>query len=140
MRVLAIAAALTLLVSAAHAAATDVAAPAPDGATVIAASQDGGSIKATIGEVLAVELIGAPSAGASWSVAAQPDFLTGPERKTGPTTQAQMRPGFVGGQRWQVFVFTVNAAGSGALRLEQISAANREGPPLASFELTIETE
>jgi hypothetical protein len=133
-------AALLLGATAAFAGDPELPAPAPEGAIAVTSTQGGETIRAAVGDKIAVELIGAPSTGASWNVAAQPAVLSGPERLTGPTTSAQARPGFVGGQRWQVFVFEAKAAGAGALRLEQINPADRAGPPLATLEISVEVE
>jgi inhibitor of cysteine peptidase len=113
-------------------------APAPAEAIQVAQGQAGETISAQVGATIAVQLMGSPSSGLSWLVAEKPEFLGTARFLTGPTTENQTRPGFVGGQRWQVYTFEVLAAGSGTLKLEQRSAQNRAAGALQTFEITIE--
>lgn len=135
-----IVAALALAAAATPAFAGDLAPPAPDGAVAVTADQAGQTITASVGDKIAVELIGSPSTGTSWLVAEKPDFLGAPQFATGPTSDAQTRPGFVGGDRWQVYVFDVTTAGSATLKLEKRSPATRTGAPLETFQVTVEAQ
>jgi hypothetical protein len=101
--------------------AQDLPPPTPEGVLVrIGADQSGQSIEAAQGEGIAVELQSSPSAGASWRVAAKPDFLADPEQISGPMTATApgARPR-LGAPRWQVFVFPVASAGTGDLVLQK---------------------
>ena len=118
-----------------------VAPPTPESVSVrVSAEQNGETIQAAPGATFAVELVGSPSTGTSWIVTSKPDFLATPRFLTGPTTLAQQQPGFVGGQRWQVYTFEVKEAGEGDLVLEQHSAQNRGGPALATFQIKINAQ
>jgi len=134
-----IAAAALLLCAAAPAFADPVPPPTPDDVAVhIGADKNGLSVSASAGDRVAIELTGSPSTGASWIVTARPDFIDAPQFITGPTTDAQQRSGFVGGDRWQVYVFEVTGSGSGTITLEKRSPATRSGPPLDTFSVKIE--
>jgi hypothetical protein len=112
--------------------------PAPEDAVHVGAAQAGETIKARVGGKIAIELVSTPSAGLSWLVTERPDFLGAPMFKTGPLIEAQTRPGFTGGDRWQVYVLDVTGAGTGEVKLDQKSAADRAGPPVATFSFTVE--
>lgn len=95
-------------------------APVPDGvATRITVESDGGTVEARVGALIAVVLKGVPTAGYIWGVAEAPSFLEAAGEMSGPTSTAQLEPGFTGGDHWEVLVFAVKAEGSGVLRLEQ---------------------
>lgn len=112
--------------------------PAPENAIQVVQAQAGETITATVGATIAIQLIGSPSSGLSWLVAAKPDFLGTARFLTGPTTDNQTRPGFVGGPRWQVYTFEVLAAGMGNVKIEQRSAQNRAAGALQTLDFTIE--
>ena len=114
--------------------------PSPEDAVHVGVAQGGEVIKASVGQKIAIELVSTPSAGLSWLVAEKPDFLGAPMFKTGPLIEAQTQGGFTGGDRWQVYVLDVKAAGTGEVKLDQKSAADRAGPPVASFSVTIEAQ
>ncbi len=107
-------------------------APLPDGAVAVSADQSGGSVEASVGGGVAIQLQRNPSAGANWVVTSKPDFLGDPETLTGPTRISD-RP-IMGAPTWQVFVFPVSEAGTGDVTLEQRS---RTGDALATFTITI---
>ena len=131
MRSWIIAAALALTATSALA-QTQAPAPLPDGATAVSADQSGGSVDANVGGAIAVQLQRTASVGTNWSVASKPDFLGDPEQLTGPTVVSS-RP-VLGAPSWQVFVFSVGAAGSGELTLEK---KDRTGAVVETFSITV---
>ena len=97
-----------------------LAAPTPaDVATKITPASDGQNVTVKKGTKIAVELIGTPTAGYLWKVIMKPDFLDPAGEYGGPTSAAQLEPGFAGGNHWEAFAFTVTAKGEGELRFEQ---------------------
>jgi len=97
-----------------------LAAPTPVGvALVIKAESDGQNVTAKVGTQIAVELVGVPTAGYVWTVTEKPDFLEAAGEYGGPTSSAQLEPGFAGGSHWEAFLFNVMTSGEGVLRLEQ---------------------
>lgn len=95
-------------------------APTPaDVATKITAASDGQNVTVKAGTKIAVELIGTPTAGYVWKVTEKPAFLEAAGEYGGPTSAAQLEPGFAGGNHWEAFLFTVTGAGEGELRFEQ---------------------
>ncbi len=134
MRSWIIAAALAL--AATPALAQDAApAPLPDGAVAVAADQSGGSVDASVGAAIAIQLQRTPSVGTNWSVASKPDFLGDPEQLSGPT-RVSTRP-ILGAPIWQVFVFPVSAAGSGEVTLEK---KDRTGAVVETFAVTVNAQ
>lgn len=114
-----------------------LAAPTPaDVATTIGAA-DNGKIVA-VGAKIAVELVGVPTAGYLWRVVEKPAFLEAAGEYGGPTSSAQLEPGFAGGNHWEAFAFTVIAAGEGALKLEQRRPWEDDTEPATdAFSITI---
>ncbi|MBL8548659.1 MAG: protease inhibitor I42 family protein [Hyphomonadaceae bacterium] len=106
----------------------------------IGADMAGQTIAVAVGERFAVQLVGVPTAGYLWAPTTTPDFLEASGQGGGPTTAAQRRPGFTGGNHWEVFYFTAKEAGSGELRLEQRRPWETGGPPANSFAVTIIAE
>ncbi len=103
-------------------------APTPEGvATKIAASSDGQNVTVKKGTKLAVELVGTPTAGYLWRVSEKPAFLEAAGEYGGPTSSAQLEPGFAGGNHWEAFLFNVTGTGEGELRFQQ-GRAWEEGP------------
>lgn len=95
-------------------------APTPPGvATTITASSDGQNVTVKKGTKVAVELVGTPTAGYVWKVSMKPPFLEAAGEYGGPTSDAQLEPGFAGGNHWEAFVFNVTGTGEGELRFEQ---------------------
>ncbi len=131
MRAWFIAAALALAATPALA-QTAAPAPLPDGAVAVSADQSGGSVDASVGGGVAIQLQRNASVGTNWVVSSKPDFLGAPETLTGPTRISD-RP-IMGAPTWQVFVFPVSEAGTGDVTLEQRS---RTGDVVATFTLTI---
>lgn len=105
-----------------------LAAPTPAGvATKITPSSDGQNVTVKKGTKIAVELVGTPTAGYLWRVTQKPAFLEAAGEYGGPTSSAQLEPGFAGGNHWEAFLFTVTGTGEGELRFQQ-GRAWEEGP------------
>jgi len=132
MRLIAAMAVMALLAACASknapAAYASLAAPTPADVTLkITGASDGQNVTAKVGTKIAVELIGTPTAGYLWKVEQKPAFLELAGEYGGPTSSAQLEPGFAGGNHWEAFVFNVTAAGEGELRLEQGRAWEEPG-------------
>jgi inhibitor of cysteine peptidase len=113
-------------------------APTPGDVNVrIDAAQNGRTIEVAVNQRFAVELVGVPTAGYLWAPVSVPPFLTPAGEASGPTTRAQSQPGFTGGNHWEVFVFTANAQGRGALVFEQRRPWETSEPPSRTFSVTI---
>lgn len=109
-----------------------LAAPTPaDVATTIGAADNGKIVAVAVGAKIAVELVGVPTAGYLWRVVEKPAFLEAAGEYGGPTSSAQLEPGFAGGNHWEAFAFTVIAAGEGALKLEQRRPWEEDSEPAA---------
>lgn len=116
----------------------EVAPPTPSEVpTHIRAEQNGQTVHVAVGQRFAVELVGVPTAGYVWAATQTPSFLSAAGETTGDTTQAQSQPGFVGGNHWEVLMFTATAAGSGELVLEQRRPWETNQPPAQTFRVTI---
>jgi inhibitor of cysteine peptidase len=114
-------------------------APTPsDVATHVGAGQSGQRVEVGVGRRFAIELVGAPTAGYIWAVTQAPAFVALSEGMSGPTSAAQTQPGFVGGNHWEVFVFTVSGAGEGEIVMEQRRPWEDSEPPADTFRVTIE--
>ncbi|HVK80091.1 MAG TPA: protease inhibitor I42 family protein [Verrucomicrobiae bacterium] len=146
MRVLLMAAALAACTPAQEAAeesapvTTNQAVPAPtpgDVAVRITAAQAGQTIEVGVNQRFAVELVGVPTAGYVWAPAQVPAFVTAAGETTGNTTQAQSRPGFVGGNHWEVSMFVATAPGTGELVMEQRRPWETNEPANETFRVTI---
>jgi predicted secreted protein len=115
--------------------------PAPthdDVATHITAADNGGTVEACAGTVIAVELVGVPTAGYLWAAVDVPAFLEAAGETSGPTSEAQLQPGFSGGSHWEVFFFNVTTPGTGALKFEQRRPWEDETePPADEFSVTL---
>lgn len=136
MRSWIMAAALALAALPALASAQDAApAPLPDGAVAVSADQSGGTVDASVGAAVAIQLQRTPSVGTNWTVASKPDFLGDPEQLSGPT-RVSTRP-ILGAPAWQVFVFPVSAAGSGEVTLEK---KDRTGAVVETFTVTVNAQ
>lgn len=97
-----------------------VAAPIPaDAAVRLTAADDGKTVPVAIGQRVSVALVGVPTAGYVWAVKTKPVFLGEAQETSGDTTTDQRKPGYTGGNHWEVFTFAVAASGEGALKLEQ---------------------
>jgi hypothetical protein len=133
MRSWIVAIALSLAAAPALAQTSPAPAPLPEGAIAVAADQSGQTIEAAIGGSIAIQLRSQPSIGSTWFLAAKPDFLADPTQVSAPTVVSTGAP-LVGGQRWQVFVFGVSAAGAGEVTLER---RDRTRAVLETFTVTI---
>ena len=112
----------------------------PDITTHITAEDAGKTVDVRTGAKIAVELVGVPTAGYMWIVAEAPPFLAKIGETGGPTSEAQLQPGFAGGSHWEVFFFDVTGAGEGALKLEQRRPWEEEGPAEATFSVTLRSQ
>ncbi len=121
--------------------ATNDAVPAPtpnDVATHITAEQNGQIVNVSVNERFAIELVGVPTAGYVWAPAQVPAFITRAGEASGNTTQAQSQPGFVGGNHWEVTMFSATIAGSGDIVMEQRRPwEGASEAPNARFRVTI---
>lgn len=114
--------------------------PAPtrdDVATRIDAADEGGAVEVRVGTVIAVELIGVPTAGYAWGAVEVPAFLAPDGEAGGATSEAQLQPGFAGGSHWEVFYFRVSGAGEGDLVFHQARDWESDEPPSKVFTVTV---
>lgn len=110
-------------------------APVPEGVAVtVGLEQSGEAITASIGDKIAVTLVGNPSTRSMWSVAATPAFLAAPTRASGPLSPSPVGRPVVGGNRWDVLVFEITSAGEGVLKLERRASG---ADVIGTFELTV---
>jgi predicted secreted protein len=125
-------------------AAASGAVPAPSVAGVtrhLTAADKGATVTLAVGSKFSVDLVGVPTAGYVWSVAEKPAFLSEPTETSGNTTTAQSRPGFAGGNHWEVFAFEVKGAGEGTLKLEQRRPWEPKSEPATdTFSVTIKAQ
>lgn len=114
--------------------------PAPtreDVAVRVTAADHEGRIEIPTGGLLAVELIGIPTAGYEWRPVQVPDYLEAEGVDGGPTSQAQLEPGFTGGSHWEVYYFRAAAPGEGELSFEQSRPWETDTDPIDTFVLTV---
>jgi len=115
-----------------------VAAPTPQDVTLrIGADQAGQTINVAVNQRFAIELVGVPTAGYVWTPAQVPAFVTRAGEATGNTTPAQSQPGFVGGNHWEVLMFSATEAGTGEIVIEQRRPWETNEPANDSFRVTI---
>lgn len=116
-----------------------VAAPTPsDVTTRITAEQNGQIVNVAVNQRFAIELVGVPTAGYVWAPAQIPAFVTRAGEASGNTTEAQSQPGFVGGNHWEVTMFSATAAGTGDIVMEQRRPwEGASEAPNATFRVTI---
>lgn len=143
------AASMTLLLASCASPASDSAekayssltAPTPDNvALVIKGDSDGQNVTAKVGTTVAVELVGVPTAGYMWTPVETPAFLEAAGEYGGPTSSAQLEPGFAGGNHWEAFLFKVTGAGEGVLRFEQRRPWESDEPPADEFSVYVFAE
>jgi predicted secreted protein len=103
-------------------------------------SDSGKTIDMPVGATFVVQLVGVPTAGYLWKPVDPPAFLEPGPVTGGPTTKAQMQPGFAGGNHWEVFSFKVKGPGKAVLRLEQRRPWETNEPPSDVFEVTIQAK
>jgi predicted secreted protein len=115
-----------------------VAAPTPKDISHHVTKDDAGKlIRVPVGARFAVELVGVPTAGYVWTATMTPDFLTQVDQAMGPTSSAQLQPGFTGGNHWEVTIFKAVSPGTGELRFEQRRPWETNQPPADTFSVTI---
>ncbi len=114
-------------------------APRPAGAAIeITRADEGKTVSVPVGAKVSVALVGVPTAGYLWGVAAAPEFLAKVETLGGPTIDAQRQPGFAGGNHWEVTVFEVKGPGKADLVFEQRRPWETDQPASATFRVTID--
>lgn len=112
--------------------------PWPDGlAARIGEADAGEAVAVPVGQPFAVALVGVPTAGYVWLAEDPPAFLESTGESSGPTTKAQLQPGFTGGNHWEVLSFRATAPGAGTLRLVQRRPWETQEPPSRTFEVVI---
>jgi predicted secreted protein len=109
----------------------------PDIAVRIGADEAGDRVTVPVGARFAVELVGVPTAGYVWTLIEAPSFIALESELSGDTAAAQSQPGYVGGQHWEVFVFTPLAPGEGELILEQRRPWESAEPASAVYRVTV---
>jgi inhibitor of cysteine peptidase len=96
------------------------------------------TVSVAVGEVFQIALVGVPTAGYLWEPKSPPAFLLETAATGGPTTTNQLKPGFTGGNHWEVFAFKAIAPGQAALVLEQRRPWETDEPPTSTFRVTIQ--
>ena len=120
---------------------SSLAAPTPDNVSlVIKGDRNGQKVSVKVGTTIAVELVGAPTAGYVWTLAETPGVLEVAGEYGGPTSSAQLERGFAGGSHWEAFLFNVMSAGEGELRLEQRRPWESDEPPAERFSVNVLAE
>ena len=113
-------------------------APTPDDVAMrIGRANAGATVEVAVGQRFAIELVGVPTAGYRWEVAARPDFIAVRGEVGGPTIAAQREPGHAGGNHWEVTVFEATGPGSGDILMVQRRPWETDVAPVASFTVTI---
>lgn len=118
----------------------DIPPPLPQTVTrLITRADDGERIALAVGDVIAVALVGTPTAGMTWRADETPAFLTEQDTVSGPTRNEQLRPDWSGGNHWQVHVFSVDAPGEGRLAMGEYRLDDTDEPFSAfAFDLVSE--
>jgi predicted secreted protein len=114
--------------------------PAVEGA--VADVRDDGSGKASVtvapGQTFAVSLVGVPTAGYVWDAGTLPAFIEKTAEAGGPTSTAQLMPGYAGGNHWEVLVFKAVSAGEGELVITQKRPwEDAPDPDASTFRVTV---
>jgi predicted secreted protein len=113
-------------------------APTPEDVAVrINADQNGQTVEVAVGQRFAVELVGVPTAGYVWQPAQVPAFLTRAGEAGGNTVPEQSQPGYVGGNHWEVLMFSATEPGGGELVLEQRRPWESDEPAAQTFRVNI---
>ena len=114
--------------------------PATAAVTRITEADAGKVISVAVGQPFSVALVGVPTAGYLWKPVNPPAFLSVTGETGGPTTRAQTKPGFTGGDHWEGTFFTAASSGRGELRFEQRRPWEQNEPPADTFTVTIEAK
>jgi predicted secreted protein len=114
-------------------------APTAEGVVQTLTADDAGkTVEMTVGEKIAVALVGVPTAGYVWAVSSPPAFVKATDGPGGATSTAQFTPGFAGGSHWEVVIIEGVAAGEGEITLAQRRPWEDKGEPDAStFKFTL---
>jgi len=82
-------------------------------------ADEGKTVAMKVGEKISISLVGVPTAGYLWAADKAPDFVKVSDGPGGPTSSAQLQPGFTGGNHWEVLIVEATKAGEGELVLGQ---------------------
>ena len=100
----------------------------------------GKSFSMKVGQRVSVSLVGVPTAGYVWAAPNPPKFLQVAGQSSGPTHSDQLKPGFAGGNHWEVTTFVATAPGKGVLTFEQRRPWETKEPPVDTWSATIEVK
>lgn len=120
-------------------ASTEIPAPTVAGVVHTLTSADAGkAFEVKVGEKVSIAFVGVPTAGYIWGASKPPAWVKATEGPGGPTSSAQMLPGFAGGSHWEVIVIEAVAAGEGEITLAQRRPWEPEAEPDAdTFKFTL---
>jgi len=93
-----------------------------------------------VGQRFSVSLVGVPTAGYLWAPVNPPAFLKAVGDTSGPTHSDQLKPGFAGGNHWEVSVFEATQPGKAILKFEQRRPWEKTEPPADTWSATIEVK
>jgi predicted secreted protein len=118
---------------------TEIPAPTVDGVVHTLTSADAGkTFEVKVGEKVSIAFVGVPTAGYIWAASKPPAWVKVTDGPGGPTSSAQMLPGFAGGSHWEVIVIEAIAAGEGEITLAQRRPWEPESEPDAeTFKFTL---
>jgi predicted secreted protein len=101
----------------------------------------GAEVVLGIGQRFSVSLSGVPTAGYMWAPQDPPAFLEKVAETGGPTSTAQLHPGFAGGNHWEVTVFEAKAAGDAELTMVQRRPwEDKAEPDAATFKVKVKVQ
>lgn len=106
--------------------------PAPTVAGVkhaLTVADAGKTFEVKVGEKISIALVGVPTAGYVWGASKPPAWVNVSDGPGGPTSSAQMLPGFAGGNHWEVIVIEAAAPGEGEITLAQRRPWESEAEP-----------
>lgn len=114
-------------------------APKADGVVHTLTQEDAGkTFEVKVGEKVSIAFVGVPTAGYIWGASKPPAWVKATDGPGGPTSTAQMLPGFAGGSHWEVIVIEAIAAGEGEITLAQRRPWEPESEPDAeTFKFTL---
>lgn len=116
-----------------------VPAPRPEGTKLTVTKSDQGvTFQVKVGDRIAVNLVGVPTAGYEWTAPKLPAVLEAKGKLSGPTLSDQLYPGYTGGNHWEVLVFDAVKTGTGKLKLQQASSFEPKEKPADTLSVTFE--
>lgn len=118
---------------------TEIPAPKAEGVVHTLTQADAGkTFEVKVGEKVSIAFVGVPTAGYLWAASKPPAWVKASDGPGGPTSTAQMLPGFAGGSHWEVIVIEAIAAGEGEITLAQRRPWEPESEPDAeTFKFTL---